>query len=87
MNSKSLNYAVINDLLFGIDTQEKLANITPYSSLGIPENLKPVILQTYHSLFLVLHQEIWKFFFSPYVKKKYYIHNTLAKICIFVKSL
>ena len=77
IKSNAVNYIVINDIQFFINTQKRLTNITPNILLVIPEKLEPVILHTTHKSLLALHQGAWKTFLTKH--KNYYMHYMLAK--------
>ena len=78
IGAKALNYVVINNFLFHIDTQkDKDIDKGNLFLLAIPEKYKPIIFNTYHDSLLAGHQ-------GPYhtvmtIRQKVFIHNLINK--------
>ena len=74
-----LNYVVVNNFLFQIDTQkDKDRDKGNLFLLVIPEKYKPIILHTYHDSLLPGHQ-------GPHstamtIRQKFFIHNLMNKV-------
>ena len=82
---KALNYVVVNNFLFRIDTQkDKDRDKGNLFLLVIPGKYKPIILHTYHDSLLSGHQ-------GPYqtamtIRQKIFIHNLMNKVKMFFKA-
>ena len=76
---KALNYVVINNFLFRIDThKDRDLDKGNLFLLVIPEKYEPIIFNTYHDSLLVGHQ-------GPYctvmiIRQKFFIHNLMNKV-------
>ena len=74
-----LNYVVINNFLFRIDTQkDRDLDKGNLFLLVIPEKYEPIIFNTYHDSLLAGHQ-------GPYctamtIRQKFFIHNLMNKV-------
>ena len=82
---EALNYVVINNFLFRIDTH-KVKDQDKENSflLGIPEKYEPVIFQMYHDSLLAGHQ-------GPYsramtIRQKFFVHNLMNKMKWYIKA-
>ena len=79
IRAEALNYVVVNNFLFRIDTQkDKDRDKGNLFLLVIQEKYKPIILNTYHDSLLSEHQ-------GPYptamtISQKYFIHNLMNKV-------
>ena len=79
IRAEALNYIVVNNFLFRIDTQkDKDRDKGNLFLLVIPEKYKPIILRTYHDSLLSGHQ-------GPYqtavtIRQKLFIHNLMNKV-------
>ena len=78
IHAEALNYIVVNNLLFRIDTQkDKDRDKGNLFLLVIPEKYKPIILHNYHDSLLSGHQ-------GPYqtamtIRQKFFIHEIKLK--------
>ena len=77
IRAKALNYVVINNFLFQIDTQ-KDKDIDKFIFVGNSRKYKPIIFNTYHDSLLAGHQ-------GPYctamtIRQKFFIHNLMNKV-------
>ena len=78
IRAEALNYIIINDFLFRIDTQkDRDLDKGNLFLLVIPEKYKPIIFNTYHDSLLAGHQ-------GPYhtvmiIRQKFFIHNLMNK--------
>ena len=83
--AKAINYIVINNFLFRIDTQkDKDLDKSNSSLLVIPEKYKPIIFNMYHYSLLAGHQ-------GPYhtamtIRQKYFIHNLMNKVKRYIEA-
>ena len=76
--AEALNYVVVNNFLFRIDTQkDKDRDKGKLFLLVIPEKYKPIILQTYHNSLLEGHQGSYRTAMT--IRKKFFIHNLISK--------
>ena len=79
IHAEALNYIVVNNFLFRIDTQkDKDRDKGNLFFLVIAEKYEPIILHTYHNSLLAGHQ-------GPYqteltIRQKYFIHNLMNKV-------
>ena len=79
IRAEALNYVVINNFLFRIDTQkDRDLNKGNLFLLVIPEKYEPIIFNTYHDSLLAGHQ-------GPYctvmtIRQKFFIHNLMNKV-------
>ena len=85
IRAEALNYVVINNFLFRIDTQkDRDLNKGNLFLLVIPEKYKPIILNTYHDSLLAGHQ-------GPYhtvitIRQKFFIHNLMNKVKGYIEA-
>ena len=76
IRAEALNYVVINNFLFRIDTQKgRDLNKGNLFLLAIPEKYEPIIFNTYNDSLLAGHQ-------GPYhtamaIRQKFFIHNLM----------
>ena len=84
IRAEALNYVVINNFLFRIDTQkDKDIDKGNLFLLVIPEKYEPIIFNTYDSL-LAGHQ-------GPYhtamtIRQKFFIHNLMNKVKRYIEA-
>ena len=72
--TKALNYVVINNFLFRIDTQkDRDLDKGNLFLLVIPEKYKPIIFNTYHDSLLAGHQGPYRTAMT--IRQKFFIHN------------
>ena len=85
IHAEALNYVVVNNFLFQIDTQkDKDRDKGNLFLLVIPEKYKPIILHTYHDSLLSGHQ-------GPYstamtIRQKFFIHNLMNKLKRYIEA-
>ena len=85
IRAEALNYVVINQFLFRIDTQkDKDSDKGSSFLLVIPEKYEPIIFNTYHDSLLAGHQ-------GPYctvmtIRQKFFIHNLMNKIKRYIEA-
>ena len=85
IHAEALNYVVVNNFLFRIDTQkDRDRDKGNLFLLVIPEKYEPIILQTYHDSLLAGHQ-------GPYqtamtIRQKIFIHNLMNKVKRFFEA-
>ena len=74
--AEALNYVVVNNFLFRIDTQkDKDRDKGNLFLLVIPETYKPIILYTYHDSLLAGHQGQYQTTMT--MRQKFFIHNLM----------
>ena len=85
IRAEALNYVVINNFLFRIDTQKdrdlEKGNLF---LLVIPEKYEPINFNTYHDSLLAGHQ-------GPYhtamtIRQKFFIHNLMKKVNRYIEA-
>ena len=85
IRAEALNYVVINNFLFRIDTQkDKDIDKGNLFLLVIPEKYEPIIFNMYHDSLLAGHQ-------GPYhtamtIRQKFFIHNLMNKVKRFFEA-
>ena len=85
IRAEALNYVVINNFLFRIDTQkDRDLDKGNLFLLVIPEKYKPIILNMYHDSLLAGHQ-------GPYhmamtIRQKFFIHNLMNKVKRYIEA-
>ena len=85
IRAEALNYVVINNFLFRIDTQkDRDLDKGNLFLLVIPEKYKPIILNTYHDSLLAGDQ-------GPYhramtIRQKFFIHNLMNKVNRYIEA-
>ena len=83
--AEALNYIVVNNFLFRIDTQNyKDRDKGNFFLLVIPEKYEPIILHTYHDSLLSGYQ-------GPYqtamtIRQKFFIHNSMNKVKRYIEA-
>ena len=77
--TEALNYVVINNFLFRIDTRkDKHRDKGNLFLLVIPEKYEPIILHTYHDSSLSGHQGPHRTAMT--IRQKFFIHNLMNKV-------
>ena len=85
IRAEALNYIVINNFLFRIDTQkDKDIDKGNLFLLVIPEKYEPIVFNTYHDSLLARHQ-------GPYhtamtIRQKFFIHNLMNKVKRYIEA-
>ena len=85
IRTKALNYIIINNFLFRIDTQkDRDLDKGNLLLLVIPEKYEPIIFNTYHNSLLAGHQ-------GPYhtamnIRQKFFIHNLMKKVKRYIEA-
>ena len=85
IHAETINYIVVNNFLFRIDTQkDKDRDKGNIFLLVIPEKYAPIILHTYHESLLSGHQ-------GPYqtamtIRQKIFIHNLMNKVKRYIEA-
>ena len=75
----ALNYVVINNVLFRIDThKDKDRDKENSFLLVIPEKYQPIIFHTYHNSLLAGHQGPYRTAMT--IRQKFFIHNLMNKM-------
>ena len=76
IRAEALNYAVINNFLFRIDTQkDRDLDKGNLFLLVIPEKYEPIIFNTYHDSLLAGHQG--SYHTAMTIRQKFFIHNLM----------
>ena len=76
---EALNYVVINNFLFRIDTHKNKDQDKENSFLlVIPEKYKHIIFHTYHDSLLVGHQDPYRMAMT--IRQRFFIHNLMNKV-------
>ena len=79
IHAEALNYVVVNNFLFRIDTQkDKNRDKGNLFLLVIPEKYKLIILQIYHDSLLAGHQGPYRTVMT--IRQKFFIHNLMNKV-------
>ena len=79
IHGEVLNYVVVNNFLFRIDTQkDKDRDKGNLFLLVIPEKYEPIILHTYHDSLLAGHQGPYRTAMT--ISQKFFIHNLMNKV-------
>ena len=85
IRAEALNYVVINNFLFRIDTRkDRDLDKGNLFLLVIPEKYEPIIFNTYHDSLLAEHQ-------GPYhtvmtIRQKFFIHNLMNKVKRYIEA-
>ena len=78
IHAEALNYVIVNNFLFGIDTQkDKNRDKGNLFLLVIPEKYKPIIFHPYHDSLLAEHQGPLQTTMT--IRQKIFIHNLMNK--------
>ena len=79
IRAKALNYIVINNFLFRIDTQkDRDLDKDNLFLLVIPEKYEPIIFNTYHDSLLAGYQG--SYHTVMIIRQKFFIHNLMNKV-------
>ena len=85
IRAKALNYVVINNFLFRIDTQkDKNIDKGNLFLLVIPEKYKPIIFNTYHDSLLAGCQGQYRTAMT--IRQKFFIHNLMNKVKRYIEA-
>ena len=85
IRAEALNYVVINNFLFRIDTRkDRYLDKSNLFLLVIPEKYELIIFNTYHNSLLARHQ-------GPYhtaktIRQKFFIHNLMNKVKRYIEA-
>ena len=85
IRDEALNYVVINNFLFRIDTQkDKDLDKGNLFLLVVPEKYESIIFNTYHNSLLAGHQ-------GPYctamtIRQNFFIHNLMKKVKRYIEA-
>ena len=83
--AEALNYVVINNFLFRIDThQDKDRDKENSFLLVIPEKYEPIIFHTYHDSLLAGHQGPYRTAMT--IRQKFFIHDLMNKVKQYIKA-
>ena len=83
--AEALNYVVVNNFLFRIDTQkDKDRDKGNLFLLLIPEKYEPIIFNTYHDSLLAGHQGPFRTVVT--IRKKFFIHNLMNKVKRYIEA-
>ena len=79
IEAEALNYVVINNFLFRIDTHnDKDQDKESSFLLVIQEKYEPIIFHTYHDSLLVGHQGPYRMAIT--IRQRFFIHNLMNKV-------
>ena len=79
IRAEALNYVVINNFLFRIDTRKgRDLDKGNLFLLVIPEKYEPIIFNTYHDSLLAGHQGPYRTAMT--IRQKFFIHNLMNKV-------
>ena len=85
IHAEALNYLVVNNFLFMIDTQkDKDRDKGNLFLLVISEKYEPIIFNTYHDYLLVGHQGPFRTAMT--IRQKFFIHNLMNKVKRYVEA-
>ena len=83
--AEALNYVVINNFLFRIDTcKDKDRDKENSFLLVIPEKYEPIIFHMYHDSLLAGHQRPYRT--AMMIRQKFFIHNLMNKVKRYIKA-
>ena len=84
-HAEALNYVVVNNFLFWIDTRkDKDRDKGSLFLLVIPEKYKLIIFHTYHDSLLAGHQGPYRTAIT--IKQKFFIHNLMNKVKRYIEE-
>ena len=85
IRSEALNYVVINNFLFRIDTR-KDRDLDKGNSflLVIPEKYEPIIFNKYHDSLLAGHQGPYRTAMT--IRQRFFIHNLMNKVKRYIEA-
>ena len=85
IQAEALNYVVINNFLFRIDTHKDKDQEKENSFLlVIPEKYEPIIFHTYHDSLLAGHQGPYRMAMT--IRQRFFIHNLMNKVKRYIKA-
>ena len=85
IHAEALNYVVVNNFLFRIDTQkDKDRDKGNLFLLVIPEKYEPIILHTYHDSLLAGHQGPYRTAMT--IRQRFFIHNLMNKVKRYIEA-
>ena len=85
IHAEALNYVIVNNFLFRIDTQkDKDRDKGNLFLLVIPEKYEPIILHTYHDSLLAGYQK--PFQTAMTIRQKIFIHNLMNKVKRYIEA-
>ena len=85
IRAEALNYVVINNFLFWIDTQkDKDIDKGNLFLLVILEKYEPIIFNTYHDSLLAGHQGPYRT--AMIIRQKFFIHNLMNKVKRYIEA-
>ena len=85
IHAEALNYVIVNNFLFRIDTQkDKDRDKGNLLLLVIPEKYKPIIFHTYHDSLLEGHQG--PFHTTMMIRQNFFIHNLMNKVKRYIEA-
>ena len=85
IHAEALNYLVVNNFLFRIDTQkDKDRDKGNLFLLVIPEKYEPIILHNYHDSLLAGHQGPYRTAMT--IRQKFFIHNLMNKVKRYIEA-
>ena len=85
IHAEALNYVIVNNFLFRIDTQkDKDGDKGNLFLLVIPEKYEPIIFHTYHDSLLAGHQGPFQTAIT--VRQKFFIHNLMNKVKRYIEA-
>ena len=85
IHAEALNYVIVNNFLFRIDTQkDKDRDKDNLFLLVIPEKYEPIIFHTYHDSLLAGHQGPFRTAMT--VRQKFFIHNLMNKVKRYIEA-
>ena len=83
--AKALNYVVVNNFLFRIDTRkDKERDKGNLFLLVIPKKYEPIIFHTYHDSLLAGHQGPFRTAMT--IRQKIFIHNLMNKVKRYIEA-
>ena len=83
--AEALNYVVINNFLFWIDThKDKDQDKENSFLLVIPEKYEPIIFHTYYDSLLAGHQGPYRTAMT--IRQKFFIHNLMNKVKRYIEA-
>ena len=85
IRAEALNYVVINNFMFRIDTQkDRDLDKGNLFLLVIPEKYEPIIFNTYHDSLLAGHQGPYRTVMT--IRQKFFIHNLMNKVKRYIEA-
>ena len=85
IHTEALNYVVVNNFLFRIDTQkDKNRDKGNLFLLVIPEKYEPIIFHTYHDSLLADHQGPYRTAMT--IRQRFFIHNLMNKVKRYIEA-